>query len=172
MPLQIDLISATFCWWVSSGAKVQASPTRTGPEAKRGGSWSKSCLVTRLPNCSQTIISGSHDDPEAEMFPKLYQDILFRSLSGENTLRSCTESQHLACWSIRTLRARERSRWGAERCDWAWVFADLKRLWRGEKSQLWVLPTPGLSGRKSRLQRTSAVPHGFPVRCFTWWTWL
>lgn len=37
----------------------------------------------------RAMISGSHGDPEAEMFPKLHQDILFCSLSGENTLSSC-----------------------------------------------------------------------------------
>lgn len=38
-------------------------------------------------------ISGSDDDPQAEMFPELEADILFCSLSGENTRMFCTAAK-------------------------------------------------------------------------------
>lgn len=59
----------------------------------------------------RAMISGSHDDPEAEMFPKLYQDILFCSLSGENTLRKPTSRllvySHIMSQRVEQLRCRK-----------------------------------------------------------------
>lgn len=68
--------SATFCWWVFSGAKVQACPRYVDvfnwrPNMVAADQNPVPALITRFESGFRATISGSPDDPQAEMFPKL-----------------------------------------------------------------------------------------------------
>lgn len=110
----VDLILCLLHDEFSSDARVQARPSDLDAL-----NWSSMAADQKNVSSQAGILRQRRRPFEQRCSPRSKQtSCSAHSVGWEHThIPHASGSQHLVCWSIRTLWARQRSSWGVERCD-------------------------------------------------------